>query len=199
MEQSSAPAQGEGKGMMPALLGAGAVAAIVALVLMWPSGDKTDRAGADASGKARTTANAAGKGPGGGAAAAGGGVAARENDDPNAASVVGKRNPAVRLPNVGLAPEPPPAPAEPPAFATKAEEIAWYEKKLEQAKKTRDARQTFVDRLPRVRERLEKNPDAARQLEAFEGRKKIVEDNYTKAVADVNSLERKLAELRGGR
>ncbi len=188
-------AQGDSKSIMPILLGVGAVAAVVALVLMWPGGEKAGRP--DGS-KASASADAKGSNQGGGRGAAGGGVAARENDDPNAQPAAVRRNPAVRLPNVGLAPEAPTPSNEPPTFANKAEEIAWYEKKLEQAKKSRDARQTFVDRLPRVRERLEQGPDAARQLQAFEGRKKIVEDNYARAVADVNELEHKLAELRGG-
>jgi ribosomal protein L15 len=176
------------------LVGGGLILAVFALIAFWPA----DEAGSD--GNADKTAAAGEQGPDGGRAGAGkGGVQARDYDEPSAPTRQGKRNPAVRLPNVGMSPEAPaPQDDTPPVFASKAEEIAWYEHKLEKAKELRDARQKFTERLPKVKEKIESSPNADQQMQAFEKRKKIVEDNYEKAQADVDALEKKLEELRRG-
>ena len=49
----------------------------------------------------------------------------------------------------------------------------------------------------KVKERIEAGPNPEEGLESFEGRKKIVEDNYASAQKDVEEIEAKLAELRG--
>lgn len=188
--------------MMPVVAGVGVVLAVIAAIALWP---KSEDAGGDAKKRAKPGASARagdGEGGGGGAGGPGGaGVAARAYDNPNAPGGSGRINPAVKLPNVGMAPEGAggtPQKDEPPAtFASKAEEIAWYEGRLERANKNLEARKKFYDRLPAVRERVAAGPDPQRQLETFEGRKKVVEENYAKAQADVIEVEKKLKELRG--
>jgi hypothetical protein len=125
-----------------------------------------------------------------------GGVPARAYDDPSRPPGKPQINPAVKLPAVGMAPSVPPK-EEPPAFANRQEEIAWYERKLEQAIKARDSREKFAERLPQIRKRIEQSDNPKEGLAAFEGRKKIVEDNFTKAKAKVEEIEQKLRELRG--
>ncbi len=181
--------------MMPVVIGGAVILLVFALIAFWP-GKSPDKEG-DAA-KKGTVADADGErsGRGGGGK---GGVQARDYDEPNAPERPGKRNPAVRLPNVGMAPEAPaPKDDKPPVFASKAEEIAWYERKLVQAQEVLDARQKFAERLPKVRAKIEQAPNAEQQLQAFEQRKKIVEDNYAKAQADVAEIEKKLAQLRSG-
>lgn len=186
---------------MPVLVGLGALLALIAVIALWPDSDADDakaakRAKAGAGSKAQ-------EGDDDGSLAAGqaAGVAARTYDEPSAPGRSGRMNPAIRLPSVGMAPPEggasPPADDKPPVFENVAQEIAWYEARLERANKTLESRKKFFDRLPEVRDRIAKGPDPQRQLEVFEGRKKIVEDNYTKAQADVAEIERKLKELRG--
>ncbi|MBK6918333.1 MAG: hypothetical protein IPH07_13135 [Deltaproteobacteria bacterium] len=179
----------------PIIAGAAVVIAIVVAIIAWPRSDDS-QTGAKRKGNAASRADddkgtvAAAKGPAGG-------VAPRAYDEATPPSRSGRINPAVRLPSLGMAPDTTPRDEGPPTFKSTAEEIAWYEKKLEQAEKALEDRKTFYDRLPGMRERIEKGPDPARNLQTFEGRKKIVEENYAKAQADVLALERKLAELRG--
>jgi hypothetical protein len=112
-----------------------------------------------------------------------------------------KINPAVRLPAGGMAPQGiPQKDDKPPEGASEEELIAWYEKKLEIAKRMLEQREKFKSRLPTMRERIESSnhPDRDKQLEAFEGRKKIVEENYESAKKKVEEYEAVLAEMRGG-
>jgi hypothetical protein len=186
--------------MMPVVAGIGAVLAVILAIALWPKSDDADAKGrkrAKADSAAKAGADGDGKSALSGQAA---GVAARTYDEPSAPGRGGKINPAVRLPQLGMAPEGAGAPAPddtPPAFANVAEEIAWYEARLKRATANLESRKKFYDRLPEVRERIAKGPDPQRQLEVFEGRKKIVEDNYSKAQADVAEIERKLKQLRG--
>ena len=192
--RTTAPTEAR-KSMMPVVIGGAAILAVFALIAFWP-GKSTTRGTDDA----RKAAGAGVDGDREGRGAGGkGGVQARDYDEPSAPDRPGKRNPAVRLPNVGMAPEAPaPKDDTPPVFASKAEEIAWYERKLAQAQEVLEARQKFAERLPKVKEKIEQSPNAEQQLQAFEQRKKIVEDNYAKAQADVAELEKKLSGLRGG-
>jgi hypothetical protein len=192
---SAPPAQGEsGRGVLPVVIGGAVILAVFALIAFWPGDSTSTGSGADKKAASASERGEGGRAGGGG----GGGVQAREYDEPSAPTRPGKRNPAVRLPNVGMSPEAPaPKDDTPPTFGSKAEEIAWYERKLEQAQEVLEARQKFAERLPKVREKIEQAPNAEQQLQAFEQRKKIVEDNFAKAQADVADLEKKLAELRG--
>ena len=180
-------------GLFPAILAGAGILAIVGVLAFYPDGDDASGSGSGAGG-ANGGASAAGAAAG--LAAGRGGVQPREADKANANRAVEARvNPAIKLPAPGMAPSVPP-PEEPPMFTTREEEIAWYERKLETAIQMRESRKKFADRLPKVRERIERsdNPDA--QLEAFESRKKIVEQNYEKAQQRVEELEQKLADLR---
>lgn len=184
---------------MPVVAGIGALLAVILAFALWPKGDEEaqgkgrKRAKGDASAKAGDDDRSALSGQAAG-------VAARTYDQPSAPGGSGKLNPAIRLPTLGMAPEgaaAPPVDDTPPTFANTAEEIAWYEARLKRATTNLESRKKFYDRLPEVRERIAKGPDPQRQLEVFEGRKKIVESNYAKAQADVAEIERKLKQLRG--
>jgi hypothetical protein len=186
--------------MMPIIGGVGVVIALIAAIALWPKSDAEGEAGKKRAKAGASAKNGDGEAEGGASGKGGAGVAARTYDNPSAPGGSGRLNPAVRLPNFGMAPEGAAGPPEddtPPSFANTAEEIAWYEGRLVRATKNLEARKTFYDRLPAVRERIAAGPDPQRQLETFEGRKKIVEENYAKAQAKVLEIETKLKELRG--
>lgn len=190
-ERSKGAEEEEGGGLLPAIV-VGAGILVVAALLIFDFGDDEETQG-DKSANAARAGEA--EGGGGGAGANKGGVQSRPYDP--AEGPKSRLNPAIKLPNVGMAPAPPPTPEEPPEFSNTAEEIAWYEKKLAGAIRIRDARKKFVERLPKVKERIEAGPNPEEGLASFEGRKKIVEDNYASAQKDVEEIEAKLAELRG--
>lgn len=202
-KSNEAPKAGEAserKSMMPVVAGVGVLAAIIAAIALWPRSDAADAAGGKGKDKgAAASSDRAGKSGDPSGSGKQGGVAARAYDSPSAPGQSGKINPAIRLPNLGMAPEGavPAEPEKPPVFANKAEEIKWYEARLVRANQTLESRQKFVDRLPATKERVAAGPDPQRQLEVFEGRKKIVEENLAKAQADVAEIQRKLEELRG--
>jgi hypothetical protein len=198
-EAPKAAEASERKSMMPVVAGVGVLAAIIAAIALWPRSDATDAGGKGKDKAAASSSDKGGKSGDGAGNEKAGGVAARAYDNPNAPGQSGKVNPAIRLPNLGMAPEGagPPEPETPPTFANKAEEIAWYEARLARATQTLESRQKFADRLPATKDRVASGPDPQRQLEVFEGRKKIVEENLAKAQADVAEIERKLKELRG--
>jgi len=128
-----------------------------------------------------------------------GGIGPRPVDEPSrppTAPASPRISPAFELEAINMAPSGPPPDDDPPEFANRTEEIAWYERKLEQALRMRESRKTFADRLPAVRARLEQHEDAETLLVTFERRKKIVEDNYDRAQRKVEEIERKLGELR---
>jgi hypothetical protein len=186
-------------GLLPAILVGAGLLAVVALLLFGGGDDDTgaDKSGDKAGAAAHNGAANRADGPGGAA----GGVAARPIDDPTrtTAKVNPKINPAVQLPQAGMAPQGRRVDDTPPEGATEAELIAWYEKKLEIAQRMLDQRATFKERLPKIRERIENSdaPERDKQLEAFEGRQKLVEKNYEDAKKKVEDYEAKLAELRG--
>lgn len=194
-ESAPQPAEGKGKSMMPIFAGIGLLVAVLAIVALWP-GDESKGGKGKGGGSAERTGRASGAIAAADKDGEPGGVKARAYDEPSAART-GARNPAVKLPPVGMAPDRPQPDETPPTFESKEAEIAWYEKKLDAAKKNAESRKKFVDRLPAVRERIEKGPDPEKQLEAFEGRSKIVKDNYDRAMAKIEEIERKLSELRG--
>jgi hypothetical protein len=189
---SSGDAEDKEGGLMPAIVAGAGILAVVAVLALWPSGDDKAAAGDNA---ARASADGA---AGAGARAAGakrGGVQPRDADAADRGVKYGKVNPAVKLPAVGIAPGVPP-PEEPPDFKNKEQEIAWYEKKLDQAMELRETRKKNVDHLPKVRERIEASDNPQEELATFESREKIVEENYAKAQERVEEIEAKLAELR---
>lgn len=187
----------EEKSLLPTVLAFAAILLVAGLLIFWPSDD------GDAEGKDAKSVAAAGEGGANGAdgpAGRAGGVGARQIDAATTPQGRGTRNPAIKMaPQArGMAPMPEALPKDPPADAPVADKIAFYEKRLEQAIRIRDTRKKFVERLPEVRSRVESSPNPEDGMAAFEKREKIVQENYAKAQADVEDLEKKLAELRGG-
>lgn len=186
----------EQQSMLPTVLAFAAILLVAGALIFWPSGDSDD-----AGKPSKTAAAAAGKGGDGegGPAGKAAGVGARQIDAATTPEGRGTRNPAIKMPPGarGMAPMPEAMPKDPPADATPEEKIAFYEKRLEQAIRLRDTRKKFVDKLPDVQARVESSPNPTEGMKAFEKRKAIVEENYTKAQQDVTDLEKKLAELRG--
>ncbi len=121
-----------------------------------------------------------------------GGVGARSIDDAKGRSKP-RRNPKLGPPMEGMKLDPTPRPKEPPDFESAAEEIAWYEKKLEREREILVQRERFVERLDKVK----KDAISAEDREVAEGRGKIVTDNYAKQQKVVEDLEKKLEGLKG--
>jgi hypothetical protein len=127
-----------------------------------------------------------------------GGVQPREYDEAEGRAQP-RLNPAIQLPSAGgLAPEVPAPPEEPPDFETVEEEIAWYEKRLADARSKLEMRTRAVEHLAKSRERAEQSANPNEALAVFEKRKARVEDNHRIAEDRVRELEIKLDELRKG-
>jgi hypothetical protein len=189
----------EEQSFLPTVLAGAGILAVAALLIFWPSGDSGKEKNKDGQGKADAPAGQRGGEGEGDPSSRAVGVGSRQVDAATTPEGRGTRNPAIKLPpgGRGMAPMPEALPQDPPPDATPADKIAFYEKRLEQALRIRDTRKKFVDRLPDVQARVESSKNPAEGMEAFEKRKRIVEDNYSKAQADVEELEKKLAELRG--
>jgi len=102
-----------------------------------------------------------------------------------------RRNPALGTPEgLDMLPN---EPKRPEAFATKAEEIAFYEQKLARERVILSRRGEFLDRAKKIR------ADAAtsEEKEVAESRGKIVENNFEEQQKVVGDLEKKLAGLKG--
>lgn len=189
-------AKDEEQNLLPTVLAGAGILVVAALLIFWPSDDDK---GGSADGKAAASGSGKGEAAGGGAAGRAAGVGARSIDAPTTPEGRGTRNPAIKLPagGRGMAPVPEATPTDPPPTASTADKIAFYEKRLEQAIRVRDTRKQFVDRLPEMQSRIEQSKDPDAGMKTFEKRKAIVEDNYAKAQADVDDIEKKLAALRG--
>ncbi|MEZ4448196.1 MAG: hypothetical protein R3B09_01870 [Nannocystaceae bacterium] len=85
------------------------------------------------------------------------------------------------------------APKTPESFASKSEEIAYYEEKLTNEKEMLEKRALFLDR---VNQNI-LNARSPEQKQVAESRGKIVQKNYDDQKEKVEALERRLAELRG--
>jgi hypothetical protein len=174
---------------VPMLLAGAAVCAVVAILFLWPGGgggdpDEATRRGGEG-------------GERGGQASERkrGGVQARGYDEADGAPK-GRLNPAIQLPNAGMAPGPAPKPEEPPDFQSAEEEIAWYEKRLAAANSNLDIRKKAVERLPKARERAEQAPNPDEALAKFEQTEKRVQENLEHAEKQVAEIEKKLEALR---
>ncbi len=166
----------------------GAILVVAALLIFWPDGDSASQtSGAGARGNS-AQANAGSGAPGSGQSK--GGVGAREHD-PAEGRVTGRINPALQTTSRTMAPARPPTP-EPTSFNSAAEEIAYYEKRLDLARDNLETRTRFLGRMKKIKEEARTHADQ----DKAEARGKIVQENYDKAVAAVAELEKKLAELR---
>ncbi len=198
-QEASKAENEEEQSFLPTVLAGAGILAVAALLIFWPSDDgaKGDAAGG-ANGKtaAANGSKNGGRGKGGRAA----GVGSRSVDAATKPDGSGRRNPAIKMPAAarGMAPVPEALPEDPPASASVDDKIAFYEKRLEQAIQARDQRKKFTERLPAVQARIESSPNPEEGMQAFEKRKKLVEDNYEKAKLKVEEIEGKLAELQGG-
>ncbi len=185
-----APTSEDAQGSLGAILIGAAILLIAGLLIFWPGGsDSTTGAqGANASsqGGQQSAHSADGR-----SAAGQRGIAPRESDPAK-----GRVSPHVRsgliapsVHDLAMMPTPPP---EPTSFASLAEEIAYYEKKLQQAQVDLEARTTFLERMRR-KQSAEPVSDHDRNVQ----RANIVQKNYDSARARVTELEQKLAFLRG--
>ena len=161
---SGQPDDDESGGLLPAIIvGAGILVVAALLIFDFGGGD-------DGAKDAKQTAAAAQRGKKGaegkGGKAGKGGVESRPYDAPQRPPG-SKLNPKIRLPNLGMSPTAAPAPEEIPDFQSTAEEIAWYEKKLAGARKIRDDRQKYVERLPKVKQRIQEGPNPEAGMKSF--------------------------------
>lgn len=193
---SMPPPAEDPQGSLGAVLIGGAILVIAGLFIFWP---KSDTATADARTQAAAAqgSNAAADGPG----AAGGlaqGIDPRDIDPARARTQQVERSTTARvtpglLPATGMGMAPPAAPTpEPTSFATKAEEIAYVEKKLGQARSDLDSRATFVERM----EKIQQKSTSVDEDERNAARAKIVKQNYESARVRVEELEGRLKKLR---
>ena len=160
-----------------------------ALLIFWPtdSDPDTGAAAGDAAGQNEDKAAPPRKG----------GIQARQFDDAKSGGDPKvRRNPAVKIPPVGMNPNPPP-PSEPPTFETKDEERAYYEDQLFRAERILAVRKKARDRLEKIREDIEKGPNPEQQMATYESRKELVEENLNQAEKRVAEVKQKLEELGG--
>lgn len=189
------------QGSLGAVLIGGAILLIAGLFIFWPA---SETATADARSQAAQAAGAQGSntvagergGPRGGLAQ---GIDNRDID-PARARAQGEPSGEARV-TPGLLPSgsgglnmapPVPSTPEPTRFASKAEEIAYVEKKLALARTDLDTRATFVERMQKIQQQS-KSVD---QDERNAARAKVVQQNYEGARVRVEELEKRLKSLR---
>ncbi|WAS94153.1 hypothetical protein [Nannocystis punicea] len=184
------PAQG---GALWALIVGGAILVVAALLIFWPGGDAASGTAGAGKGKVSGGQQASLAQGGGEPTAQALGVGAREYD-PNRAGGKARVNPAL-LPvgpkSDSLAPPKKPKP-EPTSFPSASAEIAYWEKKLDIARKELAQRTVFLERMKKVKE----NARTSDQIELAERRGVIVEKNYTDQKKLVEDLEQKVAGLK---
>jgi hypothetical protein len=189
-DPKSTTAEGEGGGMLPALLAGAGILLVAGLFVFGGDDDKASEARQAKDPKAASAqANTA---PG-----AVGGVAARQADDATKTSPAQPRlNPRIANAVVteGMAPSPTKKP-EPTSFASTDEEIAYWEEQLRQANRMLEIRQRAVEHVPSQEEKIRQN-GTPEDLAQFQVRKKVVTDNLEKAEARVAEVEGKLEDLR---
>lgn len=176
------------QGSLGAVLIGGAILVVAALLIFWPDGDSASRT--DGAGGRGNSAQANSGGGASGSGQSKGGVGARDHD-PAEGKVNARINPALQMSSRTMAPSRPPPP-EPTSFNSPAEEIAYFEKKLEQARADLEARSTFLERMKKVKDDARTPADQSRA----QARGEIVQKNYDDAMDAVADLEKKLAELR---
>lgn len=164
--------------------------------MFWPDGDEEAKTGDGKNAVADARGGKSAAGPNGKRARGGGGVGRAAVDDATpGSSAKGQVNPRLLPERTGMAPAVP-AEEPPPKFANTAEEIAWYEKKLERANEKLASREKSFNRLDRARKRAEDSTDP-NAMTKFERSKRIVEKNLELSKEQTAEIEKKLAELRG--
>mgnify|MGYP000140193722 CR=1 FL=1 len=185
---STPPPADESQGSLGAVLIGGAILVVAALLIFWPDGD-TARQTSEVAKPTTAQASTAGSSASGSGQARGG-VAPRESD-PAQGRVAPRVNPAIGAASRSMAPSRPPKP-EPTGFRSAEAEIAYFEKKLEQARNDLKARTTFLERMNRIKE----NAKTLAEQDRAASRGVIVQQNYDKAKQVVAELEEKVAGLR---
>lgn len=183
----NAPAD-EPQGSLGAVLIGAAVLAIAALLIFWPDSEtasKTGKGGRDG-GAAGQASNVAGGGGAGGVAR---GIQPRAIDPAEGRSQP-QVTPGLMAPSNGLAMVPERKP-DPTSFPSAAAEIAFFEKKLEQARADLTARTTFLERMKK-----QKDDAPISETDKMNQRSKVVQENFDKARARVEELEEKVAGLK---
>lgn len=181
----------DSQGSLGAVLIGGAILVVAGLLIFWPDGDAATQTAGGAAGGRGSAAQASSAG--GGAAGSGqarGGIDPRDHDRAEGRTSA-RINPAIGSPTRAMAPPSAPKP-EPTSFPSADAEIAYYEKKLEEARGELTARTTFLERMKRAKDNAKTPADVARS----ESRSVIVQQNYDKAKQKVDDLERKVASLR---
>jgi hypothetical protein len=191
MSTETPPASPEEGSPLPAIV-AGVAILGVAAFLIFGGGSSEEATEKTSSAKSSQSADRAEEVVAGGGGRVRGGVGARSIDDAKGRSTA-RRNPKLGAPMEGMKLDPTPRPKEPPDFQSAAEEIEYYEKKLEREREILVQRERFVERL----EKVKKEAVSAEEREVAEGRGKIVTDNYAKQQQVVEELEKKLEGLRG--
>lgn len=187
---STPPPADDPQGSLGAVLIGGAILIIAGLFIFWPQSDATTTATRTAAGQA-TAAQGSNSVAGRGADGVAGGIDPRDIDPAEAARRVQARlTPGVQAPSLQMAPPPTPVP-EPTSFASKAEEIAYVEKKLALARADVESRLVFVDRMQKIQEKSKTAEEDARNA----ARAKVVQQNYELARARVVELEARLKKL----
>ncbi|MBA3546750.1 MAG: hypothetical protein H0T76_09735 [Nannocystis sp.] len=190
------PSPEDPQGSLGAVLIGGAILLIAGLFIFWP---KSETATADA--RTQAAQSAAAQGSNSVADGAAGGVAQgidpRDIDPARARTQVERSTTARVTPGLlpatgmGMAPPRPPTP-EPTSFASKAEEIAYVEKKLAEARADLDSRATFVERMAKIQQKSTSVDEDERNA----GRAKVVKQNYENARLRVEELEKRLKSLK---
>ena len=191
---SMPPPAEDPQGSLGAVLIGGAILLIAGLFIFWPESESATAA-------RQTAAKGAAAEQGSNAVAgdARGGLARGiDPRDVDPARVQLKKDPEARVTAglvapAGLTMAPPPVPTpEPTSFASKAEEIAYVEKKLVQARADLDARAVFLERMEKIQQKSKSVDEDERNA----GRAKIVKQNYENARVRVEELEKRLKSLR---
>lgn len=193
------PPADDPQGSLGAVLIGGAILLIAGLFIFWPESD-TATAARTAAGQSAAAQQGSNTAAGDGKLGANGGLVRGidpRDVDPAQGAQPGQRvqarvTPGLMAPSLSMAPPPAPTP-EPTSFPSKAEEIAYVEKKLAQARSELDARATFLERMQRVQQRSK----SADEDERNAARAKIVQQNYETARTKVEALEQRLKLLRG--
>jgi hypothetical protein len=187
--KSTPNTSGEGGGMLPALLAGAGILLVAGLFIF--GGD--DEKAADKSKDQKTaTANAQKSGNAGG-------VGARQTDD---ATQTSRPKPTLnpRIANAvvteGMAPSPNKKEV-PSSFASKDDEIAYWEEELRAAETNLEMRERAAEMAPATAEKIREKGNAD-EIAQIERRLEVVNDNLEKAKTRVAEVEAKLAELRGG-
>lgn len=174
------------KSSLPSLLAFVAIALLIGILLFWPKRSQdtqTENANSLTTPQAKDAELPASNRP------RPAGISARDYDQANPQPNY-QRNPAIKLVD-GMSHKMPEPPKPPPTFTNKAEEIAYWQKQLEQQKHEVEQRKLFLERATRRLERAQNEVERERAHQSLQ----IVRRNYENAQAKQAELEKKLIEL----